>query len=59
MRKGQLMDSHVPIVGGIGIEPIKTNNQANDLKKVKFLKGTKLSGILPTIKEVIKAGTKV
>jgi methanogenic corrinoid protein MtbC1 len=47
------------LVGGIGIESIKIIDKNNDLKKVKFLKGTKLSGILPTIKEVIKAGTKV
>jgi methanogenic corrinoid protein MtbC1 len=47
------------LVGGIGIESIKISNQNNDLRKVKFLKGTKLSGILPSIKEVIKAGTKI
>jgi methanogenic corrinoid protein MtbC1 len=47
------------LVGGIGIESIKISNQKNDLRKVKFLKGTKLSGILPSIKEVIKAGTKI
>jgi len=42
------------LVGGIGIESIKTKNQKNDLKKVKFLKGTKLSGILSSIKEATK-----
>lgn len=47
------------LVGGIGIESIKIIDKNNDLKKVKFLKGTKLSGILPSIKEVIKAGTKI
>ena len=46
------------LVGGIGIESIKTKNQKNDLKKVKFLKGTKLSGILPNVKEVTKTVTK-
>ena len=49
--------SHI-LVGGIGIESIKTKNQKNELKKVKFLKGTKLSGILPSIKEVTRAVTK-
>ena len=46
------------LVGGIGIESMKTKNQKNDLKKVKFLKGTKLSGILPSVKEVTKMVTK-
>jgi len=46
------------LVGGIGIESIKTKNQKNDQKKVKFLKGTKLSGILPSVKEVTKTVTK-
>lgn len=55
--ESKLRVSHI-LVGGIGIEPIKTNNQANDLKKVKFLKGTKLSGILPSIKEITKSGLK-
>ena len=45
------------LVGGIGIESIKIKDQKNELKKVKFLKGTKLSGILPSIKEVTKART--
>ena len=49
--------SHI-LVGGIGIESMKTKNQKNELKKVKFLKGTKLSGILPSIKEVTRAVTK-
>jgi hypothetical protein len=42
----------------IVIEKIKTNNQKNALRKVKFLKGTKLSGILPSIKEITKCGLK-
>jgi MerR family transcriptional regulator, light-induced transcriptional regulator len=46
------------LVGGIGIESIKTKNQKNYLKRVKFLKGTKLSGIIPSIKQVTKTGTK-
>lgn len=49
--------SHI-LVGGTGIGSIRTNNRKNELKKVKFLKGTKLSGILPSIKEVTKAVTK-
>ena len=50
------------LVGGIGIESItiKSQNDKNDkLKKVKFLKGIKLSGILPSIREVTKDGPKV
>jgi len=50
--------SHI-LVGGIGIESIKIKDQKNGLKKVYFLKGTKLSGILPSIKEVTKARTKI
>ena len=50
--------SHI-LIGGIGIESIKIKDQKNDLKKVKFLKGTKLSGILSSIKEVTKARTKI
>ena len=50
--------SHI-LVGGIGIESIKINDQKNGLKKVYFLKGTKLSGILPSIKEITKARTKI
>ena len=50
--------SHI-LVGGIGIESIKMKDQKNGLKKVYFLKGTKLSGILPSIKEVTKARTKI
>ena len=50
--------SHI-LVGGIGIESIKIKDQKNELKKVKFLKGTKLSGILPSIKEVTKSRTKI
>lgn len=47
------------LVGGIGIESITIKNPNGKLKKVKFLKGIKLSGILPSIREVIKEGTKV
>ena len=52
--------SFLPIlVGGIGIESITIKNQNDKLKKVKFLKGIKLSGILPNIKEVTKHKPKV
>ena len=53
--------SFTPIlVGGIGIESITIKNQNDDkLKKVKFLKGIKLSGILPSIREVTKVARKV
>ena len=37
----------------------KIKDQKNGLKKVYFLKGTKLSGILPSIKEITKARTKI
>jgi cobalamin-dependent methionine synthase I len=47
------------LVGGIGIESITIKNQNDKLKKVKFLKGIKLSGILPSIKEVTKDGPKI
>ncbi|MGB8574804.1 MAG: cobalamin B12-binding domain-containing protein [Nitrososphaeraceae archaeon] len=47
------------LVGGIGIEPITIKSQNHKLKKVKFLKGIKLSGILPSIREVTKDGPKV
>jgi methanogenic corrinoid protein MtbC1 len=47
------------LVGGIGIESITIKNQNDKLKKVKFLKGIKLSGILPSIREVTKDGPKV
>lgn len=50
--------SHI-LVGGIGIESIKIKDQKNELKKVKFLKGTKLSGILSSITEVTKARKKI
>ena len=42
------------LVGGIGIESITINSQ-----KVKFLKGIKLSGILPSIREVTKDRPKL
>ena len=47
------------LVGGIGIESITIKSQNDKLKKVKFLKGIKLSGILPSIREVTKDGPKV
>ena len=52
--------SFAPIlVGGIGIESITIKNQNDKLKKVKFLKGIKLSDILPSIREVTKHKPKV
>lgn len=42
------------LVGGIGIESITIKSQNDKLKKVTFLKGIKLSGILPYIREVTK-----
>ena len=42
------------LVGGIGIESITIKGQNDKLKKVKFLKGIKLSGILPYFREVTK-----
>jgi len=47
------------LVGGIGIESITIKKQNDKLKKVKFLKGIKLSGILPSIREVTKDGPKI
>ena len=47
------------LVGGIGIESIMIESQRDKLKKVKFLKGIKLSGILSSIKEVTKDRAKV
>ena len=47
------------LVGGIGIESITIKSQNDKLKKVKFLKGIKLSGILPSIIEITKGGQKV
>lgn len=47
------------LVGGIGIQSIAIKNQNDKLKKVKFLKGIKLSGILPIIREVTKVAPKV
>ena len=47
------------LIGGIGIESITIKNQNDKLKKVRFLKGIKLSGILPSIREVTKDGAKV
>jgi methanogenic corrinoid protein MtbC1 len=47
------------LVGGIGIESKMIESQRDKLKKVKFLKGIKLSGILPYIKEVTKDKPKV
>jgi MerR family transcriptional regulator, light-induced transcriptional regulator len=52
--------SYPPIlVGGIGIQSTAIKNQYDKLKKVKFLKGIKLSGILPSIREVTKVAPKV
>jgi methanogenic corrinoid protein MtbC1 len=47
------------IVGGIGIESITIKSQNDKLKKVKFLKGIKLSGILPSIREATKDRPKL
>jgi methanogenic corrinoid protein MtbC1 len=47
------------LVGGIGIESITIKSQNDKLKKVKFLKGIKLSGILPSIIEITKGEPKV
>lgn len=49
-------DSPYILVGGIGLEAItiKEQEQNNTTKNVKFLKGVKLSGIIPSIREVIK-----
>lgn len=49
------------LVGGIGIESItiKSQNDKDKLKKVKFLKGIKLSGILPSIREATKDRPKL
>ena len=50
--------SHI-LVGGTGIQSMKTDKQKNDLTKVDFLKGSKLSDILPSIREITKARTKI
>ena len=47
------------LVGGIGIESITIKSQNDKLKKVKFLKGIKLSGIFPSITEATKDGPKL
>ena len=47
------------LVGGIGIESITIKSQNDKLKKVKFLKGIKLSGILPSIREATKDRPKL
>jgi methanogenic corrinoid protein MtbC1 len=47
------------LVGGIGIESTAIKNYNDKLKKVKFLKGIKLSGILPSIREVTKVAPRV
>jgi methanogenic corrinoid protein MtbC1 len=47
------------LVGGIGIQSTAIKNQYDKLKKVKFLKGIKLSGILPSIREVTKVAPMV
>jgi len=54
----KILDSRISIppilVGGIGIETLRLKSENDKLKKVKFLKGIKLSGILSSIKEVTK-----
>jgi methanogenic corrinoid protein MtbC1 len=47
------------LVGGTGIESITIKSQNDKLKKVKFLKGIKLSGILPSIREATKDRPKL
>ena len=47
------------LVGGIGIESITIKSRNDKLKKVKFLKGIKLSGILPSIREATKDRLKL
>ena len=47
------------LVGGTGIQSMKTDKQKNDLTKVDFLKGSKLSDILPSIREITKARAKI
>ncbi|HEX5573374.1 MAG TPA: cobalamin B12-binding domain-containing protein [Nitrososphaeraceae archaeon] len=47
------------LVGGIGTESITIKSQNDKLKKVKFLKGIKLSGILPSIREATKDRPKL
>lgn len=52
----KILDSKISIppilVGGNGIESLRIKSENDRLKKVKFLKGIKLSGILSNIKEV-------
>jgi len=47
------------MVGGIGIESITIKGQNDRFKKVKFLRGITLSGILPSIREVTKDRAKL
>ncbi|HXV88254.1 MAG TPA: cobalamin B12-binding domain-containing protein [Nitrososphaeraceae archaeon] len=47
------------LVGGIGIESMTIKSQNDKLKKVKFLKGTTLSGILPSVRVATKDGPKL
>ena len=47
------------LVGGIGIELLRIKSENDKLKKVRFLKGIKLSGILSSIKEVTKDRARV
>jgi len=47
------------LVGGIGIESITIKSQNDKVKKVKFLKGIKLSGILSSIREATKDRPKL
>jgi methanogenic corrinoid protein MtbC1 len=47
------------LVGGIGIESTTIRNQNDKLNKVRFLKGIRLSDILPNIREFTKQEPKV
>lgn len=47
------------LVGGTGIGSMKINKQKYDLRKVYFLQGTKLSDILPSIREITNTRIKI
>ena len=47
------------LVGGIGIESLRIKSENDKLKKVIFLKGIKLSGILSSIKQVTKDNARL
>mgnify|MGYP002399645807 CR=1 FL=1 len=59
----KILESRISIppilVGGMGIESLRIKNENDKFKKVKFLKGIKLSGILSSIKEVTKDRARV